>query len=99
MVTNENGEYAFTGLVKGTYKIRFTLPDNTYVTEKKVGTNDEINSKANTEVTDGKVVTDELTKLNADALESLEKEEHINLGLVGETGKVIIKYLEKHEEK
>lgn len=98
VVTNENGEYAFTGLVKGKYKIRFTLPDNTYVTEKKVGTNDEINSKANTEVTDGKVATDELTKLNADALESLEKEEHINLGLVGETGKVIIKYLEKHED-
>ncbi len=98
-VTNERGEYSFTGLVKGIYKVRFTLPDNTYVTEKEVGTDDEINSKANTEVTDGKVETDELTKLNEEATESLEKEEYINLGLVGETGKVIIKYIEKQENE
>ena len=98
-VTNEKGEYSFTGLVKGKYKVRFTLPDNTHVTEKEVGTNDEINSKANTEITDGKVVTDELTKLNADAIESLEKEEYVNLGLVGETGKVIVKYIEKQENE
>ena len=93
--TDEDGNYSITGLKKGTYKVRFELPENTKVTTKGVGTNTKINSKVNTDVVEGKVLTDQLNKLNTDDIENLANEEYINIGIVHETGSVNIKYVDK----
>ena len=99
ILTDAEGNYSFINLAKGTYKVRFILPENTYPTEKNVGTDLEINSKVNTEIKDGKVETDTLTGLSAEATEAIEFEDNINLGLIGETGKVIVKYIEKQNNE
>ena len=75
--TNENGEYEFTDLAKGRYKVAIEV-DGTYyyLTEKGVGTNVEINSKFNMDTAQ----TDEITKL--DSLQSpVLVEENVNAGL------------------
>ena len=75
--TNENGEYEFTDLGKGRYKVKVEY-DGTYyyLTEKEVGTNVEINSKFNTDTAE----TDEITRL--DSLQSpVLVEENVNAGL------------------
>ena len=75
--TNENGEYEFTDLAKGRYKVAIEV-DGTYyyLTEKEVGTNVEINSKFNMDTAQ----TDEITKL--DSLQSpVLVEENVNAGL------------------
>ena len=75
--TNENGEYEFTDLSKGKYKVAIEV-DGTYyyLTEKGVGTNVEINSKFNTDTAE----TDEITRL--DSLQSpVLVEENVNAGL------------------
>lgn len=94
--TDENGNYSFRGLVKGIYKVRFTLPDHTHVTLKEIGTDKEVNSKVNLELdSQRRSLTDSLTKLNLAPTDPLEEENFINLGVVGETGKVYVNYLEK----
>ena len=98
ILTDEEGNYCITGLAKGNYIVRFTMPDNSYVTTKGVGTDSKVNSKVNTDIVDGKVVTDTLTNLSKDNLEEMKNEEYINLGIVNETGKVIVQYLEKQKD-
>lgn len=93
IVTDENGNYKVVGLAKGEYKVRFTIPDNTQVTAKGKGNDNTVNSKVNTNIIDGKAVTDTLTNLNIDDLENLENEQYINLGLIKETGTVEIQYI------
>ena len=93
--TDSYGNYEIKGLKKGIYKVRFTLPDNTKVTTKAVGDDNTINSKANTDIVDGKVITDELNNLNNDNINDLKNEEYINLGLIHEKGIVKIKYIDK----
>ena len=75
--TNENGEYSFTDLARGKYKIQVEVNGTYYdLTEKEVGTNVEINSKFNTDTEE----TDEITRL--DSIQSPELvEENVNAGL------------------
>ena len=98
ITTDEQGSYCVKGLTKGTYQVRFSLPENTYVTEKNVGNDEKVNSKINTDIQDNKVISDVLVKLNTDNLSELENEEYINLGLIQETGIVEIQYVEKIED-
>lgn len=93
--TDYDGNYSIKGLKKGSYKVRFVLPNNTKVTTKAVGTDNKINSKANVDIVDGKVLTDELNNLNTDDITNLKSEEYINLGLIQESGTVNIKYVDK----
>ena len=72
--TNAQGEYEFTDLVKGIYKVEV---DNLHeLTEKEVGTNKEINSKFNQETKQ----TNEITKLNSISAPELI-EDNINAGI------------------
>ena len=75
--TNENGEYKFTDVAKGKYKVQIEVNGTYYdLTEKEVGTNVEINSKFNTDSAE----TDEITRL--DSIQSPELiETNVNAGL------------------
>ena len=75
--TNENGEYKFTDVAKGKYKVQIEVNGTYYdLTEKEVGTNVEINSKFNTDSAE----TDQITRL--DSIQSPELiETNVNAGL------------------
>ena len=74
--TNAQGEYEFSDLAKGTYKIEVEIDDLHELTEKRVGANSEINSKFNQDTKQ----TDEITSLNTDTLPELI-EKNINAGI------------------
>ena len=74
--TNENGEYAFNNLDKGTYKVEVEVDSLHELTEKEVGTNREINSKFNTDTKR----TDEITRLNTISAPEII-EENVNAGI------------------
>ena len=74
--TNEQGEYEFADLAKGTYKVEIEIYDLHELTDKEVGTNREINSKFNQDTKQ----TDEITKLNT--IQSPEIiEDNVNAGI------------------
>ena len=75
--TNEQGEYEFTDIAKGTYKVEVEIDDLHELTDKEVGTNREINSKFNQDTKQ----TDEIARLNT--VQSPEIIEYnINAGLI-----------------
>ena len=60
--TDENGYYKFENLPKGEYYVQVKIPNEKYeLTEKQVGTNNEINSKFNEEEKE----TDKIEGLNS----------------------------------
>ena len=77
MQTELNGEYAFEDLAKGNYKVKVSGYGEEYIlTEKGVGTNQEINSKFNEDSQE----TDEITRLNSIASPEII-EEYVNAGI------------------
>ena len=74
--TNAQGEYEFTDLEKGTYKVEVAIDDLHELTDKEVGTNKEINSKFNQSTKQ----TDEITKLNTISSPEII-EENVNAGI------------------
>ncbi len=75
--TEANGEYAFEDLAKGNYKVKVSGYGEEYIlTEKGVGTNQEINSKFNEDSQE----TDEITRLNSIASPEII-EEYVNAGI------------------
>ena len=74
--TNAQGEYEFTDLAKGTYKVEVAIDDLHELTDKEVGTNKEINSKFNQSTKR----TDEITKLNTISSPEII-EENVNAGI------------------
>ena len=75
--TNEQGEYEFANLAKGTYKVEIEIDNLHELTEKEVGTNKEINSKFN----QLSKQTDEITKLNTISSPDII-EENVNAGII-----------------
>ena len=74
--TNEQGEYEFANLAKGTYKVEVEIDNLHELTEKEIGTNREINSKFN----QLSKQTDEITKLNTISSPDII-EENVNAGI------------------
>ena len=74
--TNAQGEYEFTDLAKGTYKVEVEIDDLHELTDKEVGTNREINSKFNQTTKQ----TDEITRLNTISSPELI-EDNVNAGI------------------
>ena len=74
--TNEQGEYKFEDLAKGTYKVEVEIDDLHELTDKEVGTNREINSKFN----QTSKQTDEITRLNTISSPELI-EDNVNAGI------------------
>ena len=76
--TDSNGYYKFENLPKGEYYVQVVVPSEKYeLTEKQVGTNNEINSKFNEEEKE----TDKITGLNSIDLPEL-KVSYVNAGFV-----------------
>lgn len=85
--TDTKGYYKFENMAKGDYIVKVSLPDSNYeFTEKEVGTNQEINSKINSDGT-----TDIITKLNSVQSPEL-KETYINAGIKLKDTSVMIHY-------
>lgn len=85
--TDTKGYYKFENMAKGDYIVRVSLPDSNYeFTEKEVGTNQEINSKINSDGT-----TDIITKLNSVQSPEL-KENYINAGIKLKDTSVMVHY-------
>ena len=74
--SNAQGEYEFTDLAKGTYKVEVEIDNLHELTEKEIGTNREINSKFN----QSSRQTDEITKLNTISSPEII-EENVNAGI------------------
>ena len=74
--TNTHGEYEFTDLAKGTYKVEVEVDSLHELTDKEVGTNREINSKFN-QITKQ---TDEITRLNSISAPEII-EDNVNAGI------------------
>ena len=74
--TNAQGEYEFTDLAKGTYKVEVEIDDLHELTDKEVGTNREINSKFNQTTKQ----TDEIKRLNTISSPELI-EDNVNAGI------------------
>lgn len=75
--TDSKGCYVFDKLSKNDYIVMITLDDNYQLTEKKVGTNDSINSKFNVE----SKKTDTITRLNH-INDAVLNEENVNAGII-----------------
>ena len=74
--SNAQGEYEFVNLAKGIYKVEVEIDNLHELTDKEVGTNEEINSKFNQDTKR----TDEISKL--DTIFSPETiEENVNAGI------------------
>lgn len=85
--TDIKGYYKFENMAKGDYIVKVSLPDSNYeFTEKEVGTNQEINSKINSDGT-----TDIITKLNSVQSPEL-KEDFVNAGIKLKDTSVMIHY-------
>ena len=83
--TDANGHYKFEDMVKGEYKVLVKVENSKHeITKKKVGENDEINSKFNA---DGS--TDTIKKLNQ-STEPVEEEKNVNAGITYKDAKVIV---------
>ena len=76
ITTNAQGEYEFSDLAKGTYKVEVELDNLHELTDKEVGTNREINSKFNQTTKQ----TDEITRLNTISSPELI-EDNVNAGI------------------
>ena len=76
ITTNAQGEYEFTDLAKGTYKVEVEVDDLHELTDKEVGSNREINSKFN----QASKQTDEITKLNTISSPEII-EDNVNAGI------------------
>ena len=74
--TNTHGEYEFTDLAKGAYKVEVEVDSLHELTDKEVGTNREINSKFN----QASKQTDEITKLNTISSPEII-EDNVNAGI------------------
>ena len=84
--TDSNGYYKFENLPKGEYYVQVVVPSEKYeLTEKQVGTNNEINSKFNEEEKE----TDKITGLNSIDLPEL-KVSNVNAGFVKIEGSIEI---------
>ncbi len=80
ITTNENGEYMFTKLPQGKYKVKIILDEEDFkLTEKEIGNNTKINSKFNKETKD----TDVINLDKAD--DTIIIEENVNAGLTSDT--------------
>ena len=75
-LSNAQGEYEFTNLAKGIYKVEVEIDNLHELTEKEIGTNREINSKFN----QSSKQTDEITKLNTISSPDII-EENVNAGI------------------
>ena len=84
--TDENGYYKFENLPKGEYYVQVKIPNEKYeLTEKQVGTNNEINSKFNEEEKE----TDKIEGLNSIDLPELTVS-YVNVGFVKIEGSIEI---------
>ena len=84
--TDENGYYKFENLPKGEYYVQVKIPNEKYeLTEKQVGTNNEINSKFNEEEKE----TDKIEGLNSIDLPELTVS-YVNAGFVKIEGSIEI---------
>ena len=84
--TDSNGYYKFENLPKGEYYVQVVVPSEKYeLTEKQVGTNNEINSKFNEEEKE----TDKITGLNSIDLPELTIS-NVNAGFVKIEGSIEI---------
>ena len=91
--TDENGYYKFENLPKGNYYVQVKVPDEKYeLTEKQVGTNNEINSKFNEEEKE----TDKIEGLNSIDLPELTVS-YVNAGFVKIEGSIEITKVDKED--
>lgn len=77
--TDENGKYQFEGIAKGEYKVKIIPPQGYYMTQKKVGIVNVINSKFN----QANNTTDMIQLGTDNELQNIEKN-NINAGLYRE---------------
>ena len=93
ILTDSNGEYAFSNLPQGEYKVEIHPEDKYKLTTANVGSNKEINSKFE-ENENGEKESYLITNLNN--IQSPELiESNVNAGLVVKDAKIIVKYLEE----
>ena len=91
--TDNNGYYKFENLPKGEYYVQVKIPNEKYeLTEKQVGTNNEINSKFNEEEKE----TDKIEGLNSIDLPEL-KVSYVNAGFVKIEGSIEITKVDKED--
>ena len=91
--TDENGYYKFENLPKGNYYVQVTIPNEKYeLTEKQVGTNNEINSKFDEEEKE----TDKIEGLNSIDLPELTVS-YVNAGFVKIEGSIEITKVDKED--
>ena len=91
--TDENGYYKFENLPKGEYYVQVKIPNEKYeLTEKQVGTNNEINSKFNEEEKE----TDKIEGLNSIDLPELTVS-YVNAGFVKIEGSIEITKVDKED--
>ena len=91
--TDENGYYKFENLPKGEYYVQVKIPNEKYeLTEKQVGTNNEINSKFNEEEKE----TDKIEELNSIDLPELTVS-YVNAGFVKIEGSIEITKVDKED--
>ena len=91
--TDSNGYYKFENLPKGEYYVQVKIPNEKYeLTEKQVGTNNEINSKFNEEEKE----TDKIEGLNSIDLPEL-KVSYVNAGFVKIEGSIEITKVDKED--
>ena len=91
--TDSNGYYKFENLPKGEYYVQVKIPNEKYeLTEKQVGTNNEINSKFNEEEKE----TDKIEGLNSIDLPELTVS-YVNAGFVKIEGSIEITKVDKED--
>lgn len=86
VITNEYGYYNFENMQKGNYKVRVKIDDKYEITDKNIGSNQEINNKFNENYE-----TDILTKLNSVESPDLEIN-NLNAGIRLKDTSVLVHY-------
>lgn len=90
IITDERGYYSFDNLPQGTYFVRVKSPNSKYIlTEKNVGSNDDINSKFYEDT----MITDQITKLNTSNVPNIIVQNQ-NAGFIKKEANVVVNYKE-----
>lgn len=79
--TDDRGAYLFDGLRPGEYRVRFTAPDGTHVTEEHVGDDPAVDSDAGPDGSTSVVRLDRLTSAEG-ALDGVRRDRTVDAGFV-----------------
>lgn len=90
VITDEKGYYSFDNLPQGIYFIRVKSPSSKYIlTEKSVGSNEDVNSKFYEDT----MITDQITKLDTSNIPNVIVQNQ-NAGFIKKEANVIVYYKE-----